>query len=290
MTPALVCPDAFLSPLEIDATVMRALAEDLGRAGDVTSIATIPEGTPARALLVARAAGVIAGLPLVAAAFRKLAPEIEITAGTRDGESVAARTTLMHLDGPARAVLAAERTALNLLGHLSGVASATHEFVRRVAGTKLRICCTRKTTPGLRALEKYAVRCGGGFNHRFGLDDAMLIKDNHIAVAGGIRAVLERARGAAGHLVKIEIEVDTIDQLREVLAIGLADAVLLDNMDTETMRAAVALVAGRLPLEASGGITLDTIAAIAATGVDYASSGWITHSAPNLDVALDIEM
>jgi nicotinate-nucleotide pyrophosphorylase (carboxylating) len=290
MTPALICPDAFLSPLEIDATVMRALAEDLGRAGDVTSIATIPEGTPAHALVVARAAGVIAGLPLVAAAFRKLAPEIEITAGTRDGESVAARTTLMRLAGPARAVLAAERTALNLLGHLSGVASATHEFVRRVAGTKLRICCTRKTTPGLRALEKYAVRCGGGFNHRFGLDDAMLIKDNHIAVAGGIRAVLERARGAAGHLVKIEIEVDTLDQLREVLAIGLADAVLLDNMDTATMRAAVALVAGRLPLEASGGITLDTIAAIAATGVDYASSGWITHSAPNLDVALDIEM
>jgi nicotinate-nucleotide pyrophosphorylase (carboxylating) len=240
--------------------------------------------------LVARAAGVIAGLPLVAAAFRKLAPEIEINAGLRDGESVAAKTTLMRLAGPARAVLAAERTALNLLGHLSGVASATHEFVRRAAGTKLRICCTRKTTPGLRALEKYAVRCGGGFNHRFGLDDAMLIKDNHIAVAGGIRAVLERARGAAGHLVKIEIEVDTLDQLREVLAVGLADAVLLDNMNTATMREAVALVAGKLPLEASGGITLDTIAAIASTGVDYASSGWITHSAPNLDVALDIEM
>jgi nicotinate-nucleotide pyrophosphorylase (carboxylating) len=170
------------------------------------------------------------------------------------------------------------------------VASATHEFVRAAAGTKLRICCTRKTTPGLRALEKYAVRCGGGFNHRFGLDDAMLIKDNHIAVAGGIRAVLERARAAAGHLVKIEIEVDTLDQLAEVLGVGLADAVLLDNMDTETLRKAVALVGGRLPLEASGGITLDTIAAIAATGVDYASSGWITHSAPNLDVALDIEM
>jgi nicotinate-nucleotide pyrophosphorylase (carboxylating) len=290
MHPPLICPDAFLSPLEIDAAVMRALAEDLGRAGDVTSIATIPEGTPARALLVARAAGVIAGLPLVAAAFRKLAPEIEINAGLRDGESVAAKTTLMRLAGPARAVLAAERTALNLLGHLSGVASATHEFVRRAAGTKLRICCTRKTTPGLRALEKYAVRCGGGFNHRFGLDDAMLIKDNHIAVAGGIRAVLERARGAAGHLVKIEIEVDTLDQLREVLGVGLADAVLLDNMNTATMREAVALVAGKLPLEASGGITLDTIAAIASTGVDYASSGWITHSAPNLDVALDIEM
>ena len=290
MTSSLICPDAFLSPLEIDASVTRALAEDLGRAGDVTSIATIPEGTQARALVVARAGGVIAGLPLVAAALRKLAPEIEISGALRDGVGVAAKTTLMRVEGSARAVLAAERTALNLLGRLSGVATATHEFVRRAAGTKLRICCTRKTTPGLRALEKYAVRCGGGFNHRFGLDDAILIKDNHIAVAGGIRAVLERAHAAAGHLVKIEIEVDTLDQLDEVLATGLADAVLLDNMDIATLRRAVAMVAGKLPLEASGGITLDTIAAIAATGVDYASSGWITHSAPNLDVALDIEM
>jgi len=290
MPPSLLCPDAFLSPLEIDAAVTRALAEDLGRAGDVTSIATIPEGTPARAMVVARANGVIAGLPLVAAAFQKLAPDIAIAADLRDGATVAAKTTLMRIDGPARAVLAVERTALNLLGHLSGVASATHEFVRRTAGSRLRICCTRKTTPGLRALEKYAVRCGGGFNHRFGLDDAILIKDNHIAVAGGIRAVLERARKAAGHLVKIEIEVDTLEQLREVLATGLADAVLLDNMDAATLAAAVKLTAGKLPLEASGGITLDTIAAVAATGVDYASSGWITHSAPNLDVALDIEM
>src|ERR1700733_14578203 len=205
MTPPLICPDAFLSPLEIDATVTRALAEDLGRAGDVTSIATIPEETQGRAVVVARAAGVIAGLPLVAAAFRKLAPEIEISAALRDGASVTAKTTLMQIAGPARAVLAAERTALNLLGHLSGVATATHEFVRRAAGTHTRICCTRKTTPGLRALEKYAVRCGGGFNHRFGLDDAMVIKDNHIAVAGGVRAVLMRARAVAGHLVKIEI-------------------------------------------------------------------------------------
>jgi nicotinate-nucleotide pyrophosphorylase (carboxylating) len=290
MTPPLICPDAFLSPLEIEAAVMRALAEDLGRAGDVTSIATIPEGTRGRAVVVARAAGVIAGLPLAAATFEKLAAGIEIGATVRDGASVTPKTTLMRIAGPARALLAAERAALNLLGHLSGVATATHEFVRRAAGTKLRICCTRKTTPGLRALEKYAVRCGGGFNHRFGLDDAMLIKDNHIAVAGGIRAVLERARAAAGHLVKIEIEVDTLDQLREVLSVGLADAVLLDNMDTATLRQAVALVGGKLPLEASGGITLDTIAAIAATGVDYASSGWITHSAPNLDVALDIEI
>ena len=288
--PSLFCPDAFLSPLAVDAAVTRALDEDLGHAGDVTSIATIPEDAQARALVVARAGGVIAGLPLLAATFQKLAPEIEMSARVRDGAIVAPKTTLMRLSGPARALLAGERTALNLLGHLSGVASATHEFVRRAAGTNLRICCTRKTTPGLRALQKYAVRCGGGFNHRFGLDDAMLIKDNHIAVAGGIRAVLERARKAAGHLVKIEIEVDTLDQLGEVLATGLADAVLLDNMDPATLARAVAMADGRLPLEASGGITLDTIAAVAASGVDYASSGWITHSAPNLDVALDIEM
>jgi len=290
MPQPLLCPDAFLSPLEIDDVVTRALAEDLGRAGDVTSIATIPEDLAAHAIVVARQAGVIAGLPLVAAAFRRLAPEVAITPHARDGASVAAKTALMHVTGPARAVLAAERVALNLLGHLSGVATATNEFVRRVKDTPLRICCTRKTTPGLRALEKYAVRCGGGFNHRFGLDDAMLIKDNHIAVAGGIRAVLERARRSAGHLVKIEIEVDGLDQLGEVLAVGLADAVLLDNMDVTDMRKAVAMVGGRFPLEASGGITLDTIEAVASTGADYASSGWITHSAPNLDVALDIEI
>ncbi|MET0632099.1 MAG: carboxylating nicotinate-nucleotide diphosphorylase [Xanthobacteraceae bacterium] len=290
MTTSLLCPDAFLSPIEIDAAVTRALAEDLGRAGDVTSTATIPEDARARAVVVAREAGVIAGLPLVAATLRKLAPDVEIAATHRDGARVAAKSALMTVAGPARAILAAERTALNFLGHLSGIASATHEFVRRIAGTRTRFCCTRKTTPGLRALAKYAVRCGGGFNHRFGLDDAMLIKDNHIVVAGGIRAVLERARAAAGHLVKVEIEVDTLDQLREVLAVGLADAVLLDNMEPATLRKAVEMVAGKFPLEASGGITLDTIAAVAASGVDYASSGWITHSAPNLDVALDIEI
>src|SRR5262249_34228471 len=238
MTGSLFCPDAFISPLEIDAVVTRALAEDLGRAGDVTSTATIPEDVRARAVVVARRAGVIAGLPLVAATFAKLAPEIEIAGHQRDGASVP-RTALMTVSGPARAILAGERVALNLLGRLCGVATATHEFVRRVAGTRTRICCTRKTTPGLRALEKYAVGCGGGFNHRFGLDDAILIKDNHIAVAGGIRAVLERAKAVAGHLVKVEIEVDTLDQLRTVLEVGLADAVLLDNMDVATLRAAV---------------------------------------------------
>src|SRR5262249_33224833 len=290
MTRSLLCPDAFLSPLEIDAVVTRALAEDLGRAGDITATATIPEDTRARAIVVAREAGVISGLPLVAAAFAKLSGEIETAAHNRGGAAIAAKTAPMTGTGPARAVLSAGREPRTLPGHLSGVATATHEFVRRVAGTRTRICCTRKTTPGLRALEKYAVRCGGGFNHRFGLDDAMLIKDNHIAVAGGIGAVLKRAKAAAGHLVKIEIEVDTLDQLREVVEVGSAEAVLLDNMDVATMRKAVEMVGGKFPLEASGGITLDTIAEIAKTGVDYASSGWITHSAPQLDVALDIEM
>jgi nicotinate-nucleotide pyrophosphorylase (carboxylating) len=286
----LLCPDAFLSPLEIDAAVTRALAEDLGRAGDVTSVATIPEGTRGRGVVVARGAGVISGLPLVAAALHKLDPDARITAQTRDGVAVAAKTALMVLDADARALLAAERVALNHLGLLSGVATATATFARLIAHTKARVTCTRKTIPGLRALQKYAVRCGGGFNHRFGLDDAILIKDNHIAVAGGIRAVLARAKAVAGHLVKIEIEVDSLDQLAEVLDAGGADVVLLDNMDPPTLRRAVEMVAGRLVTEASGGITHASAAAIAETGVDYLSSGAITHSAPNLDVALDIEV
>jgi nicotinate-nucleotide pyrophosphorylase (carboxylating) len=286
---SLLYPGGFLSPLEIGDAVARALSEDLGRAGDVTSTATVPIGTGSRTVLMARKPGTISGLPLVAAAFRRLSPEIEITPAVRDGTSVAAKTALMHINGDARAVLSAERVALNFLGHLSGIATLTNAFVRKVSG-KTRICCTRKTTPGLRALEKYAVRCGGGFNHRFGLDDAILIKDNHVAVAGGIRSVLERARAEAGHLVKIEIEVDSLDQLREVVDCGLADVVLLDNFDVASMKQAVAMVAGRLVIEASGGITLDNIAAVAATGVDYASSGALTHSAPALDVGLDIEM
>jgi nicotinate-nucleotide pyrophosphorylase (carboxylating) len=287
---SLLAPDAFLSSLEIDAVVERALAEDLGRAGDVTSVATVPADATAQAVVVARAAGTIAGLPLVAAAVRRLAPDAEIVAEAGDGATVAARTPLMRVAGPARALLAAERVSLNFLGHLSGIATATAVLVQAVAHTKARICCTRKTTPGLRALEKYAIRCGGGFNHRFGLDDAILIKDNHIAVAGGIAAVLSRAKAVAGHLVKVEIEVDTLAQLEEVLAAGGADAVLLDNMDVATMRHAVEMVAARLVTEASGGITLATVAAIAETGVDYISSGALTHSAPNLDVAIDIDM
>jgi nicotinate-nucleotide pyrophosphorylase (carboxylating) len=289
-TTSLFCPDAFLSPLEIEAAVTRALGEDLGRAGDITSIATVPEDTSGRAVVVARNPGVLAGLPLVAACFRRLSGKIEIAASARDGDVFAAGAKLMTVEGDARAILGAERTALNFVGHLSGIATATAAFAKRVAHTKARIICTRKTTPGLRALEKYAVRCGGGFNHRFGLDDAILIKDNHIAVAGGVGAVLTRARATAGHLVKIEIEVDRLDQLEEVLTTGLADVALLDNMDPPMLREAVKLNAGRLVLEASGGITLDTAAAIAETGIDYLSSGAITHSSPSLDVGLDIEM
>ncbi len=285
-----LCPDAFLSPFAIEEAVARALAEDLGRAGDVTSVATVPAGVTGRAVVTAREAGIISGLPLAEAAFRKLDAEVKLTAHGRDGDAVAAGTVLMTVEGQARGLLGAERTALNFLGHLSGIATATAAFVRLIAGTRARVCCTRKTTPGLRALQKYAVRCGGGFNHRFGLDDAILIKDNHIALAGGIKAVLGRARGVAGHLVKIEIEVDTLDQLREVLDAGLADAVLLDNMDPATLKAAVDLVAGRLVTEASGGITHASAAAIAATGVDYLSSGAITHYSVHLDVGLDIEM
>lgn len=286
---SLLHPDAFLSPLAIDAAVSRALDEDLGRAGDVTSTATIPETTPAHAVMVARQAGVIAGLPLAVATLQRLAPDILIEAHARDANAVAAGQRLLTINGPARAVLSAERTALNFVGRLSGVATLTAGYVKRTAGTKTRICCTRKTTPGLRALEKYAVRCGGGFNHRFGLDDAILIKDNHVAVAGGVRAVLERARGVAGHLVRIEIEVDTLAQLREVLDSGLADVVMLDNMDIATLKEAVRIAGGRVVLEASGGVTLNSIADIAATGVDYISSGALTHSAPNFDVAIDIE-
>jgi nicotinate-nucleotide pyrophosphorylase (carboxylating) len=286
----LLCADAFLSPLEIDEAVTRALAEDLGRAGDITSIATVPDGTRGRAVVAARKGGRVAGLPLVEAAFRELAPDVEIKAHARDGITVEAKTALMTVTGDARAMLAAERTALNFVGHLSGIATATAEFVRRVAHTKTRVMCTRKTLPGLRALQKYAIRCGGGFNHRFGLDDAVLIKDNHVAVAGGIRAVLERARASVGPMVKIEIEVDSLEQLREVLDAGLADVVLLDNFDVPKLRQAVQIVGGKLVTEASGGITLDSVAEIAETGVDYVSSGALTHSVINLDIGLDIEM
>ncbi len=273
----------------VEKAVRAALAEDLGRAGDITSAATIPPDTVARAVIAARKPGVIAGLDLARTAFTQMSAEIAFEAKVADGDAVTAGSTVATISGPARAILSAERVALNFLGHLSGVASATRRFADAIADTGAQIICTRKTTPGLRAFEKYAVRCGGGSNHRFGLDDAMLIKDNHIAVAGGVDAAVERARAFAGILVKIEIEVDTLDQLGEALAAG-ADVVLLDNMPPDLLAQAVAINQGRAVLEASGNVTLDSVAAIAATGVDFISSGWITHSAPILDLGLDIEI
>jgi nicotinate-nucleotide pyrophosphorylase (carboxylating) len=268
--------------------ITRALAEDLGRAGDLTSLAVVPEEARAAGLVVARRAGVVAGLPVALSAFGRLDRRVVAEPRVDDGDRVAPGAVLATLSGPARALLAGERTCLNLLGHLSGVATATRELVDAVAGTRATIVDTRKTTPGLRLLEKYAVRCGGGRNHRFGLDDAVLIKDNHVVVAGGAGEAVRRARATIGHLVKVEVEITRLDQLEEAIAAG-ADVVMLDNFDLAAMRAAVAAARGRVPLEASGGVTAATAGAIAATGVDLISVGWITHSAPALDVALDFE-
>lgn len=281
---------AFTHPpplLLVEPIVRRALEEDLGRAGDITTELTIPAGQCVSARIVARGSGTICGMPMVGRAFSLIDPSLDIQEEISDGTSVSPRTTLATVRGSARSVLTAERVALNFLGHLSGIATATQALVAAIKGTKARIVCTRKTTPGLRVLEKYAVRCGGGFNHRFGLDDAILIKDNHIAAAGGIAAAMERARRGAGHMLKIEIEVDTLDQLEEALAAG-ADTILLDNMSPEMLRQAVAAAGSRADLEASGGVTLSAVRAIAETGVDYISSGAITHSAASLDVALDL--
>ena len=276
-----------LLPLLIEPVVRSALLEDLGRAGDITSDAIIPADQRAEALLVSRQPGVLAGLDVAALAFRLMDPALGVEYLADDGARVAPGSTVARVFGPARPLLGAERVALNFLCRLSGIASATRLLVDALAGTRARIVCTRKTTPGLRALEKYAVRAGGGANHRFGLDDAMLIKDNHVALAGGVRPALERARRHAGHLVKIELEVDTLDQLEEALAVGV-DAVLLDNMDPPTLARAVTLVAGRAVTEASGRITPQTAPAVAASGVDLISVGWLTHSAPLLDLGLDI--
>jgi len=285
-----LAPGAFLNPLVIEDAARRALEEDLGRAGDITSAATIPAGKKARARLAARKPGVLAGLACAAEAFRQLDAAIEFHAKKRDGDALKAGDVVADIAGDARAVLTAERVALNFAMHLSGIATFTAAFVARVKHTRAKIVCTRKTIPGLRALEKYAVRCGGGMNHRFGLDDAVLIKDNHIAVAGGVAAALKAARASVGHLVKIEIEVDSLDQLSEVLKTGGADVALLDNMDPATMKRAVEMVSGKISLEASGGVNLDTVAAIAETGVDMISVGALTHSAPALDLGLDIEI
>lgn len=276
-----------LPPFLVEDAVRAALAEDFGRAGDVTTQAIISENATARAVIAAREAGVIAGLPLARAAFSQLGARVGFEAWVADGAKVAPGEIVGRIEGPARAILSAERVALNYLGRLSGVASLTALYAGRIAHTKARVCDTRKTTPSMRAFEKYAVRCGGGANHRFGLDDAVLIKDNHIAVAGGIGPALRAAKAFVGHLTKIEIEVDTLDQLREVLEEG-ADAVLLDNMQSDDLRQAVTLVDGRMVCEASGGVTLDTVAAIAETGVDLISVGALTHSARALDLGLDI--
>jgi nicotinate-nucleotide pyrophosphorylase (carboxylating) len=267
--------------------VRDALLEDLGRAGDLTTDALVPPRLHAKAALVARQPGVIAGIDVAAAAFRLIDANLVFVAHTLDGGRTSPGTVVATLSGPAATILTAERVALNYLGHLSGIATATASIADSIAHTKTRVVCTRKTTPGLRALEKYAVRCGGGGNHRFGLDDAILIKDNHIAIAGGVRPALERARAHAGHLVKIELEVDRLDQLTEALALGV-DAVLLDNMDISTLREAVRMVDRRAVTEASGRINPETAPAIAETGVDLISVGWLTHSAAVLDIGLDI--
>ncbi len=277
---------ARLPTIMIEPLVRAALIEDLGRAGDITTDAIVPAGLNATASLVSRQSGVIAGLDLATLAFKLIDPALALTERRADGDRVAPGDVVATVRGPARGILTAERVALNFLGHLSGVATATASIVEAVKGSQARIVCTRKTTPGLRAIEKYAVRAGGGSNHRFGLDDAVLIKDNHIAIAGGVRPAIERARAGVGHLVKIELEVDTIAQLEEAMDIGVS-AVLLDNMPPEQLREAVALVAGRAITEASGRVTPQTAHAIAASGVDLISIGWLTHSAPVLDIGLD---
>jgi nicotinate-nucleotide pyrophosphorylase (carboxylating) len=274
--------------LLVEPIVRAALLEDLGRAGDITTDAIVESEARVEAVIAARQPGVLAGLDAALLAFELLDPELRFDRVCADGARIARGEIVARISGRARPVLAAERVALNLLCRTSGVATATRGLADAIAGHKAKIVCTRKTTPGLRLLEKEAVRLGGGANHRFGLDDAMLIKDNHIALAGGVRPALERARRHAGHLVKIELEVDTLEQLEEGLAVGV-DAVLLDNMTPETLRRAVAMVAGRAVTEASGRITIDTAPEIAAAGVDLISSGWITHSAPILDLGLDIE-
>ncbi|MDH4413906.1 MAG: carboxylating nicotinate-nucleotide diphosphorylase [Rhizobium sp.] len=290
-----------LSPLMIEDLVRNALLEDLGRAGDITTYATIGPEKTATAALNSRETGVVAGLPLAEAAFRLIDPSVRFEALVADGDTVAPGQAIARVSGNARSVLSAERVALNFLMHLSGVASYTARFAAEIAHTPARVTCTRKTLPGLRAVEKYAVRLGGGSNHRFGLDDAILIKDNHIAVSGGVALAIEAARAYAGHLVKIEVEVDGLDQMGEALT-ARPDVILLDNMGPELLRKAVAINRdhhqltadaypsdiGRIVLEASGNVNLQTIRAIAETGVDYISTSKITMAAPTLDIGLDI--
>ncbi|MGV1928215.1 carboxylating nicotinate-nucleotide diphosphorylase [Agrobacterium tumefaciens] len=276
-------PRIIMEPL-----VRNALLEDLGLAGDITSAAVIPADHRSVVVMAAREPGVIAGLDAAEMAFQLVDPTIVMRRQVQDGAAVATGDIIATIEGPSRGLLTAERTALNFLGHLSGIASVTATIAAAISGTRASVACTRKTTPGLRALEKYAVRAGGGMNHRFALYDAVLIKDNHIAVAGGVRDAIRSAKAGVGHLVKIEVEVDTLLQLREAMEEEV-DAVLLDNMPPEQLREAVQIVAGRAITEASGRITPQTAAAIAATGIDLISVGWLTHSAPVLDVGLDFQ-
>jgi nicotinate-nucleotide pyrophosphorylase (carboxylating) len=275
-----------LPMLMIEPAVREALLEDLGRAGDLTTDSIVPPGATARTVLSARQPGVVAGLDFAACAWRLIDPAIRMEVALPDGSRLRQGDTIATITGPARGILTAERVALNFLCHLSGVASGTRGIADAIEGTKAQVCCTRKTMPGLRFAQKYAVRVGGGSNHRFGLDDAVLIKDNHVALAGGVRPAVERARRGVGHLVKIEVEVDTLAQLEEAMTLGV-DAVLLDNMGPNVLTEAVGMVAGRAITEASGRIRPDTAPAIAASGVDLLSVGWLTHSATVLDVGLD---
>jgi nicotinate-nucleotide pyrophosphorylase (carboxylating) len=266
----------------------RAIDEDLADAGDITTDAVVPETATATGRIVARQAGVVAGLAIATATLGMLDDRVVVHLLAGEGERVVAGATLAVVSGPARAILTGERVALNLLGRMCGIATRTAQAVAATAGTRAVIAATRKTTPGLRALEKYAVRCGGGTTHRYGLYDAVLIKDNHLVVAGSVGAAVRAARASVGHRVTVEVEVTDLRELDEALA-AAPDVVLLDNMDLETMRSAVERTGGRVVLEASGGITPDTVAQVAATGVDVISLGWLTHSAPALDVALDFE-
>ena len=275
-----------LSPLLIEPLVRATLLEDLGLAGDITSNAVVPSDHRSTMVFSLRQPGAIAGLDVAEMAFRLVDPAVAFERMVKDGDFLTEGTTIARVSGSSRSILAAERTALNFLGHMSGVATATADLVKAVQGTKAAIVCTRKTMPGLRALQKYAVRAGGGMNHRFALYDAVFIKDNHIAVAGSVGEAIQRAKANAGHMVKIEVEVDTLEQLLEAMAIGV-DAVLLDNMSPAQLREAVKIIDGRAIAEASGGITPETVAAVAASGVDLISVGWTTHSAPNLDIGLD---
>jgi nicotinate-nucleotide pyrophosphorylase (carboxylating) len=273
--------------LLVEPIVRAGLLEDLSHGGDLTTDAIVPATRSAQASFVARDAGVIAGIDCAAIALELLDPRARVVVHLGDGERAQAGERIASVESNARALITAERTALNLLCRLSGVATATRELVDAIAHTRAQVVCTRKTIPGLRVLQKYAVRCGGGSNHRFGLDDAVLIKDNHIALAGSVAKAVEAARVGAGHLVKIELEVDTLDQLREAVTLPI-DAVLLDNMSPDMLREAVNIVGGRMLTEASGRVTPRNIAAIAESGVDLISSGWLTQGAPALDIGLDI--